>query len=51
MSSDSDTCNISRGASRHDINLDAPVATARMAERREEEQEPGIDAGQVELQF
>ena len=50
MSSDTDTCNISRGASRHDINLDAPVAGARMTDRRQEEQQPA-DAGQIELEF
>ena len=37
LSSDTDTCNISRGVSRQDINLDAPVTEARMTEKRMDE--------------
>ena len=37
LSSDTDTCNISRGASRMDINLDAPVTEARMTEKHKSE--------------
>ena len=37
LSSDTDTCNISRGASRIDINLDAPVTEARMTDKRTNE--------------
>ena len=51
FSSDSELGNITPGVSQHDINLDAPVTKARMADRRQEEQELVVDANQVDVEL